>query len=138
MKTYFKIIFIPLLIISCTSNDNNNSINTNASQTYPSLDSTIKVTINNLSFDTMEPFVASNGNYLFFHNLNDGINTKRPYTTKVNDSTFNYTRELAGANQTTALHLHAIADRNTNGNFYWTSTRNYPKQRFYFQKLFQI
>ncbi len=124
MKTSFKIIFIALLIFSCSSNDND----INTSPIYPSFGSEMDVTINGLSFDAMEPFVSPNGNYLFFNNLNDGINTKLYYATRVNDSTFNYIGELTGTNQTTPPHLDAVADMDNNGNFYWTSTRNYPTE----------
>ncbi len=124
MRTYLKIIFIALLIISCSSNDND----INTSLIYPSFGSEINVTINGLSFDAMEPFISPNGNYLFFNNLNDGVNTKLYYATRVNDSTFNYVGELTGTNQTTPPHLDAVADMDTEGNFYWTSTRNYPTE----------
>ncbi len=124
MKIFFKIIFISLLIISCTSSDNDS----NNTQIYPSYSSEIEVTINGLSFDAMEPFISPDRNYLFFNNLNDGENTKLYYATKVNDSTFNYVGELIGTNQTTAKHLDAVADLDGNGNFYWTSTRNYPAE----------
>jgi len=124
MKTLFKIIVIALLIISCSSNDNE----TNSSLEYPRFNSEIEVTINGLSFDAMEPFVSPNGNYLLFNNLNDGINTKLYYATKVNDSTFNYVGEILGTNQTTSPHLDAVADMDVNGDFYWTSTRNYPTE----------
>ena len=117
-------LFISILIISCSSNDNT-IIN---ALSYPTFGSEIDVTINGLSFDAMEPFVSSDGNYLFFNNLNDGINTKLYYATKVNDSTFNFVGELIGTNQTTTPHLDAVADMDTNGNFYWTSTRNYPTE----------
>ena len=96
------------------------------SQTFPSFGSEIDVTINGLSFDAMEPFISPNGNYLFFNNLNDGINTRLYYATKLNDSTFNFIGELNGANQTTPPHLDAVADLDSENNFYWTSTRNYP------------
>jgi len=123
MKTYFKIIFISLLITSCSSNEeSDNSI------IYPSFNIEIEVTINNLSFDAMEPFLSPDGNYLFFNNINDGINTKLYYATKVNDSTFNYEGELIGTNQTATPHLDAVADMDIDGNFYWTSTRNYPTE----------
>ncbi len=124
MRTYLKIIFIALLIISCSSNDND----INTSLIYPSFGSEINVTINGLFFDAMEPFISPNGNYLFFNNLNDGVNTKLYYATRVNDSTFNYVGELTGTNQTTPPHLDAVADMDTEGNFYWTSTRNYPTE----------
>jgi len=95
---------------------------------YPSFSAEVEVTINGLSFDAMEPFLSPNGNYLFFNNLNDGENTKLYYATKVNDSTFNYVGELIGPNQTATPHLDAVADMDANGNFYWTSTRNYPAE----------
>jgi hypothetical protein len=76
----------------------------------------------------MEPFISPNGNYLFFNNLNDGINTKLYYAIKVNDSTFNFVGELSGTNQMSTPHLDAVADMDVNGNFYWTSTRNYPTE----------
>ena len=124
IKAFFKILFISLLIHSCSSNDSDNT----ESLPYPSFGSEIEVTINSLSFDAMEPFVSPNGNYLFFNNLNDGINTKLYYATKSNDSTFNFVGELIGTNQTTIPHLDAVADMDSNGNFYWTSTRNYPTE----------
>jgi hypothetical protein len=113
-----------LLIFSCSSNndDINNSL------VYPSFGPATDVTINGLSFDAMEPFISPNGTYLFFNNLNDGINTKLYYATKINDSTFNYIGELTGANQTTAPHLDAVPDMDIDGNFYWTSTRDYPNE----------
>jgi len=124
MKTYFKIICALLLVISCSSNDND----IDTKEVYPSFGSEIDVTINGLTFDAMEPFLSPNGNYLFFNNINDGINTKLYYATRVNDSTFNYVGELIGTNQTTAPYLDAVADMDINGNFYWTSTRNYPAE----------
>lgn len=122
MKTIIKIILISVLISSCSSNDTNNAL------TYPSFGSEIEVTINGLAFDAMEPFISPDGNYLFFNNLNDGINTKLYYATRVNDSTFNYVGELIGTNQAASPHLDAVADMDFNGDFYWTSTRNYPTE----------
>ncbi len=123
-KNFFIILFVLFLVNSCSSNDNDKT----EPLTYPSFGPETEVTINGLSFDAMEPFISPNGNYLFFNNLNDGINTKLYYATKVNDSTFNYVGELRGANQTTTPHLDAVADMDSNGNFYWTSTRNYPAE----------
>lgn len=96
------------------------------SQNYPAFGSEIDVVINGLSFDAMEPFISSNGNYLFFNNLNDGVNTRLYYATKVNDSVFNFMGELNGTNQLTPPHLDAVADMDALNTFYWTSTRNYP------------
>ena len=114
-----------MLIFSCSSKNDE----TNTSQTiYPKFGSEIEVVINCLTFDAMEPFISPDGNYLFFNNLNDGINTKLYYATKINDSTFTYIGELTGANQSTTPHLDAVADMDVNGNFYWTSTRDYPNE----------
>lgn len=127
LNAFLKIIFISLVFISCSSNDNGDDTITE-SLVYPSFGPELEVSINDLSFDAMEPFISSDGNYLFFNNLNDGINTKLYYATKINDSTFNYVGELMGANQTTSPQLDAVADMDSNGNFYWTSTRNYPTE----------
>ena len=124
MKQKFIFITALILIVSCSSNDSD-SIN---SEVFPSFGSEIEVTINGLSFDAMEPFVSPDGTYLFFNNLNDGIDTKLYYATKINDSTFNYVGEIIGTNQTTTPHLDAVADLDINGNFYWTSTRDYPTE----------
>lgn len=123
IKALFIIPLTALLIISCSSDND-----TDESVIYPSFNSEIEVIINGLSFDAMEPFVSPNGNYLFFNNLNDGINTKLYYAAKINDSTFNYVGEIAGTNQVTTPHLDAVADMDSNGNFYWTSTRDYPNE----------
>jgi hypothetical protein len=95
-------------------------------QTYPMFGPEKVVAINGLIFDAMEPFISPNGKYLFFNNLNDGVNTKLYYASKVNDSTFTYIGELLGANQVTPPHLDAVADLDSLANFYWTSTRDYP------------
>ena len=103
------------------------------SQTYPSFSLEKQVIINGLTFDAMEPFISPDGNYLFFNNLNDGINTKLFYANKVNDTTFNFVGQLIGANQTAPPHLDAVADLDSLNNFYWTSTRGYPAE---FDNLF--
>ena len=124
IKIYFIITLLSILIFSCSSSDDYR----NDLIIYPSFGSEIEVRINGLSFDAMEPFVSPDGSYLFFNNLNDGVNTKLYYATKINDSTFNFVGELIGANQTTPPHLDAVADMDINGDFYWTSTRNYPTE----------
>ncbi|MFT6795617.1 MAG: hypothetical protein ACJART_000752 [Maribacter sp.] len=124
LKAFLKIIFVSFIISSCSSDEEEIT----ESLVYPSFGPELEVNINDLSFDAMEPFLSPNGNYLFFNNLNDGINTKLYYATKINDSTFNYEGELLGSNQTTTPHLDAVADMDSNGNFYWTSTRNYPSE----------
>lgn len=118
MKTSYLLIIITLSITSFNVN----------SQVYPSYGPEIDVTINGLTFDAMEPFLSSDGNFLFFNNLNDGVDTRLYYSTKVNDSTFNFIGELIGTNQPTPPHLDAVADMDNLNNFYWTSTRDYPAE----------
>lgn len=122
IKSNLTSLLVLFLILSCSSNDENEPL------VYPLYGSEIEVTINGLSFDAMEPFLSPDRNYLFFNNINDGINTKLYYATKVNDSTFNFVGELNGTNQTTTPHLDAVANMDEAGNFYWTSTRNYPNE----------
>lgn len=98
------------------------------SQTYPSFGPEIDVTITGLTFDAMEPFISADGNYLFFNNLNDGVNTKLFYASKINDSTFNFVGEINGPNQIAPPYLDAVADMDSLNGFYWTSTRDYPFQ----------
>ena len=98
------------------------------SQTTPLFGPERDVAINGLTFDAMEPFISANGNILFFNNLNNGVNTKLYYATKINDSTFNFIGEINGTNQITPPYLDAIADLDSLNNFYWTSTRNYPAE----------
>ena len=124
IKVHYIITLLSVLIYSCSSTDDN----IKDLLIYPSFGSEIEITINDLSFDAMEPFVSPDGSYLFFNNLNDGVNTKLYYATKINDSTFNYAGELTGANQIISPHLDAVADMDANGNFYWTSTRDYPNE----------
>ena len=96
-------------------------------QNYPTFSLEKNVTINGLTFDAMEPFISPDGDYLFFNNLNDGINTKLYFATYVNDSTFTFVDEINGTNQTNPQ-LNAVADIDEFDNFYWTSTRDYPAQ----------
>lgn len=96
------------------------------SQSYPSFGQEIPVTITGLSFDAMEPFISPDGNTLFFNNLNDGINTRLYYANKINDSTFSYTGEISGTNQSVSPYLDAVASLDSSGHFFWVSTRDYP------------
>jgi hypothetical protein len=98
-------------------------------QGTPSFGPETDVTINGLTFDAMEPFISADGMYLFFNNINDGVDTKLFYATRVNDSVFNFTGEVNGANQApAAMLLDAVADMDTLNNFYWTSNRDYPAE----------
>jgi Secretion system C-terminal sorting domain len=96
------------------------------SQNYPLFGPEIKVTINGLTFDAMEPFISPDGNTLFFNSLNSGGNTNLYYASKINDSTFNYIGLVGGCYDSSASHLDAVASHDTLGNFFWISIRDYP------------
>ena len=96
---------------------------------YPAYGPEVDVQITGLTFDAMEPFISPDGSTLFFNNLNDGINTRIYYASLVNDSTFTFIGELDGTNLPAgALHLDAVPDLDSQGNFYWTSIREYPSR----------
>jgi hypothetical protein len=95
-------------------------------QEFPIFGEEIDVTINGLTFDAMEPFISDDSQTLFFNNLNDGVDTKLFYATKVNDSVFNFVGEIDGTNQSIQPYLDGVADMDSLNNFYWTSTRDYP------------
>jgi hypothetical protein len=84
-----------------------------------------RVTINNYNNDAMEPFISLDGKYLFFNDSNNpppGTSTKLYYATRINDVTFDFVGEIAGAN---AAGLNAVASMDANGKFYFISTRSY-------------
>jgi hypothetical protein len=96
------------------------------SQTYPIFGPEIKVTINGLTFDAMEPFISLDENTLFFNSLNSGGNTNLYYATKNNDSTFTYVGIVAGTYDPSSNHLDAVASLDSANNFFWVSLRNIP------------
>ncbi|MBN1597552.1 MAG: T9SS type A sorting domain-containing protein [Bacteroidales bacterium] len=102
-------------------------------QDYPVYNDEKQITVNELTFDAMEPFITPDGNYLFFNCSNESVIVKLFYASRVNDSTFNFEGELNGPNQEAAQCLDAVADIDSLNNFYWTSTRDYPGE---FENLF--
>ena len=124
MGTKAILTLLLLSIISCSKE--NKEISEPIS--YPSFGPEIDVSINGLTLDAMEPFISPDGKYLFFNNINDGVDTKLFYATKINDSTFTSVEELTGTTQSAEYHLDAVADMDSNSNFYWTSTRDYPAE----------
>ncbi len=85
-----------------------------------------KVTITGYSGHAMEPFITRNGTYLFFNNLNDGVDTCLHYASRVSDTQFTYQGKISGVNGTPP-HLDAVASMTqAGGRFYFVSTRDYP------------
>ncbi|MFT4601397.1 MAG: hypothetical protein ACI857_001577 [Arenicella sp.] len=95
-------------------------------QSYPIFGPEIKVTINGLSFDAMEPFISLDENIMFFNSLNSTDTTNLYYATRINDSIFNYVGPVLGIIDTAANHLDAVASIDISNNFYWTSLHDFP------------
>lgn len=123
-KVALVLLLVAISLTSCSKENDEIS----ESISYPSFGPEIDVNINGLTHDAMEPFISPDGNYLFFNNINDGVDTKLFYATRLNDSTFASVSELTGTTQTAEFYLDAVADMDTNDNFYWTSTRDYPAE----------
>lgn len=99
-----------------------------AGAVFPDYGPEIAVEIRGLDFDAMEPFLSPDGTTLFFNNLNDGIETRLYFATRLNDTTFQWVGEVEGTGQPEPPHLDAVPDLDKLGNFYWTSTREYPEE----------
>lgn len=121
-RIFIEILVILLLCSSCSDEESE----LEQRLTFPSFGNEKTVTIEGLTFDAMEPFISPDGKSLYFNSINNGINTKLFIAARLNDSTFIFKGELVGPNQVVEPHLDAVPDTDANGNFYWTSTRNYP------------
>ncbi|MBN1398062.1 MAG: PD40 domain-containing protein [Bacteroidetes bacterium] len=126
LTSLFKPAFF--VIIACTGCDNavkSDNPSGNTAIVYPEFTDETEVTINGYSMDAMEPFIAKDGTYLFFNNLNDGRNTSLYYAVRINDFEFNFAGEINGVNGTPP-HLDAVASMDEHNNFFFLSTRDYP------------
>jgi hypothetical protein len=83
------------------------------------------VTIEGWTQDAMEPFISPDGNYLFFNNSNSAPTTNLYYATRIDDVTFRFQGEIAGANGG-PLTLSAVPSMDMNDTFYFVSNRSYP------------
>ena len=89
----------------------------------PSFGAPVPVTIEGYRGDAMEPFVSTDGKYLFFNNRNDpGTNTNLYYAKRNNDTTYTFAGALTGAN---SPELDAVASIDKAGRLYFVSTRSY-------------
>ena len=122
MKSYYVyIILIATIFISCNDDI---SISKKIHYSNP-----IEITITGYSDHAMEPFISPDGNTLFFNSLNNGIDTKLYYATKVNATTFTFMGELSGVNEANNPQLNAVAGLDISNNFYWVSFRDFPTER---------
>ena len=85
------------------------------------------VTIEGYSQDAMEPFVSPDGNYLFFNSSNSISPTNLYYATRIDDVTFQFQGEIAGANVSGPEALTAVPSMDINNIFYFISNRSYAQ-----------
>lgn len=116
MKKLLSSLFILFLLLPRAS----------SAQNYPSFGNETKVFIAGYASDAMEPFLSPDGNTLFFNSLNDGIQTRVYYATRVDDSTFTFVGEDGGVNEPNNPQLNGVASLDTTGNFVWVSVRDWP------------
>jgi Tol biopolymer transport system component len=84
-----------------------------------------RVTITGYVGDAMEPFVSPDGRLLFFNNLNDpSVDTNLHWAERVDELTYRYLGELAGAN---SKQLDGVASLDREGTFFFVSTRSYAE-----------
>ncbi|HOZ13204.1 MAG TPA: hypothetical protein PK784_00320 [Tenuifilaceae bacterium] len=111
-------VFYILIVLSACSKNESESNSRLITFGQPQL-----VTINGYSADIMEPFLASNGETLFFNNSNHpSVNTNLHFAKRINDITFEYQGELKGVNTES---LDGVATMDNSNAFYFVSTRSY-------------
>jgi hypothetical protein len=109
------------LALSCSKDENASPV------TAIRYENPVIVTLEGYSDHAMEPFLSLDGNTLFFNDLNSGPITKLHYATKQTTTLFTYEGILEGVNPMDEMQLDAVPDLDFQGNFYWTSTRDYPQ-----------
>ncbi|MGO9450632.1 MAG: hypothetical protein ACLQDV_06230 [Candidatus Binataceae bacterium] len=76
------------------------------------------------SNDAMEPFISRDGNFLFFNSSNSAPTTSLFWATRIDDVTFQFQGEVGGEVNSSGP-LDAVASMDSNGNFYFITTRSY-------------
>ncbi len=130
-RIMFAIILL-LLCVTCTTRaDDSVSIADapDAKHNFAVFTNPEPVTIEGYSQDAMEPFISPDGNYLFFNNSNSATTTNLYYATRINDVTFQFQGEIAGANAGPGT-LTAVASMDINNTFYFVSPRSYMPPTF--------
>jgi Tol biopolymer transport system component len=108
-------------LISCGTNDGGGRQDGG----YSAFSNPQRVMIRGYSDHAMEPFLTRDGRYLLFNNSNEpAANTNLHYAERVDDVTFDYGGEIAGANTNA---LDAVPTVDADGNLYFVSTRSYEQ-----------
>jgi hypothetical protein len=118
-----------LLCAACTANAGGSSViadSPDAKPTFGVFTNPEPVTIVGYTQDAMEPFISPDGNYLFFNDSNSQATTNLYYATRIDDVTFEFKGEIAGANSG-ADTLTAVPSMDMNDNFYFISNRSYAQ-----------
>lgn len=124
IKQQILLLVMAVAQLSCTdTNDTELELPSEINYTNP-----VEISVNGFTDHMMEPFISPDGNTLFFNNINSGGNTRLFYATKLTNTTFEFKGEVEGANEDNQNQLNAVADMDIQGNFYWTSVRNFPTQ----------
>lgn len=112
-----SLVYIAFLLHSCEKREATPS-------SLVSFEGEQKVTVTGYSDHIMEPFISRDGNMLMFNNSNEAPNTNLHWATRVNDSIFAYNGEINGVNTAS---LEGVPTIDSEGNFYFVSTRNYDQ-----------
>jgi hypothetical protein len=83
------------------------------------------VTIAGYEGSAMEPFISTDGKFLFFNNSNDRtVNTNLYFAKRTGDREFRFLGELPGVNTAS---LDAVASIDSAGHFYFTTLREFER-----------
>ena len=132
MPSASRIIFATMLLMlcaACTTRADDSASTADAPDAKPSFGvftNPEPVTIEGYTQDAMEPFISPDGNYLFFNNSNSASTTNLYYATRIDDVTFQFQGEIAGANAG-PLTLSAVPSMDINNIFYFISNRSYAQ-----------
>src|SRR5262245_11892202 len=121
-RLYNIIIAVSLVLAACQSAG---TVTSQMEPEYTAFGVPERVTIRGYGDHAMEPFITRDGRYLFFNNSNDpSVNTNLHYAERINDLTFEYKGEVAGANTEA---LEGVPTMDNNSVFYFVSTRSYKE-----------